>query len=36
MQSERHAGFSESEARFFIGCCVLGLEDMHSRGILHR
>lgn len=28
--------FTEDEARFFIGCCVLGLKFMHGRGILHR
>lgn len=36
LKSDRHAGFTEDEARFFIGCCVLGLKFMHGRGILHR
>ena len=30
------AGLTESEARFYVGCIVLGLESMHNRGILHR
>ncbi len=33
---ERYAGFTEEETRFYIGCCVLGLEAMHKKGVLHR
>lgn len=36
LSQERYMGFSEPEARFYIACCVLGLEVMHSKRILHR
>lgn len=32
----REAPLSEDEARFYAGCCVLGLEYMHDRGIAWR
>jgi hypothetical protein len=34
--SDRTAGFSEHEARFFIACALLGVEAMHKQGIIHR
>ena len=28
-------GFTESELREIAGCCLLGLEYLHKRNILH-
>lgn len=28
--------FKESEAKFYIGCIILGLEYLHSKNIIHR
>ncbi len=33
---ERYVGFSEHEAKFYAACCVLGLEWLRERNILHR
>jgi serine/threonine protein kinase len=27
---------SENEARYIIGCVVLGLEYLHNNGVIHR
>ncbi|KAG2482569.1 hypothetical protein HYH03_018494 [Edaphochlamys debaryana] len=36
LRSERKAGLSEDEARFYTACCLLALEDMHKKGYMHR
>lgn len=28
--------FSEEETKFFIACCIVGLEYMHNHGVIHR
>lgn len=28
--------FSEEDTKFFIACCVIGLEYMHNNGVIHR
>jgi serine/threonine protein kinase len=28
--------FTESETKFFVACCIIGLEYMHNSGVLHR
>jgi serine/threonine protein kinase len=28
--------FTEQETKFFIACCVVGLEYMHNNGVIHR
>lgn len=32
----RRSGLKESEARFYIGCIILGVQSMHEKGLLHR
>ncbi|KAG2424112.1 hypothetical protein HXX76_014786 [Chlamydomonas incerta] len=36
LRSERRAGLNEDEARFYVACCLIALEDMHARGYVHR
>ncbi|EFJ45117.1 hypothetical protein VOLCADRAFT_118479 [Volvox carteri f. nagariensis] len=36
LRLERRAGLSEDEARFYTACVLIALEDMHSRGYVHR
>ena len=28
--------FSEEQTKFFVACCVIGLEYMHNNGVIHR
>ena len=28
--------FTEDQTKFFISCCVVGLEYMHNNGVIHR
>ena len=28
--------FTEDQTKFFVACCVLGLEYMHNNGVIHR
>ena len=32
----KHKNFTEEQVRFFIGCIIMGLEYIHSNGVLHR
>ena len=32
----RHRKFTEEQTKFFIGCLFLGLEFLHTSGIIHR
>ncbi|GIL50700.1 hypothetical protein Vafri_6819 [Volvox africanus] len=36
LRLERRAGLTEDEARFYTACILIALEDMHSRGYVHR
>ncbi|GFR44836.1 hypothetical protein Agub_g6177 [Astrephomene gubernaculifera] len=36
LRAERKAGLTEDEARFYTACVLIALEDMHSRGYVHR
>ena len=28
--------FSEDQTKFFVACCLIGLEYMHNNGVIHR
>lgn len=32
----KRKNFSEEETKFFIACCIIGLEYMHNKGVIHR
>lgn len=36
LRSERHAGLAEHEARFYAACALLGLQQLHEAGYVHR
>ncbi|GIL80947.1 hypothetical protein Vretifemale_10090 [Volvox reticuliferus] len=36
LRLERRAGLTEDEARFYTACILIALEDIHSRGYVHR
>uniref|UniRef100_A0A7R9V3J8 Protein kinase domain-containing protein n=1 Tax=Chlamydomonas euryale TaxID=1486919 RepID=A0A7R9V3J8_9CHLO len=36
LRINRWTGLTEDEARFYIGCAVLGLQSLHARGMIHR
>ena len=36
MSGKKKKVFTEEEAKFIICCVILGLEFMHSNGVLHR
>lgn len=36
LRSERRAGLTEDEARFYTACTLIGLEELHARGYVHR
>ena len=27
---------TEDETKFFVACCIVGLEYMHNNGVIHR
>lgn len=36
LREKSKRGFSENEARYIIGCVIMGLEYIHNNGVLHR
>lgn len=36
LRMNQQAGLTEGEARFYTACVALGLQSMHSEGLMHR